>query len=192
MDETAASALFAWLNRELWLITSHHEGQSGGLIATQVTPVSIVPDLPRVLVCVAHHHYTWSIIEQSQSFAVHLLGQENVSWVRHFGLQSGHEINKFASVPYSTAKTGSPIVEGAIGWLDCRIESKLDIGDRSVIIGDVVDSNITCYGPPLTLQQLQQYYSAEIQSEMRQKYHQDAVIDAEAIRAWREEQNRDQ
>jgi flavin reductase (DIM6/NTAB) family NADH-FMN oxidoreductase RutF len=97
MDPTAAAALFAWLDRELWLVTAQADGRKGALIATFVSQASLTPELPRVVIGIAKQHHTWSLIEASQSFALHLLGQDNFAWVPHFGLQSGRNTDKFAN-----------------------------------------------------------------------------------------------
>ena len=65
MDLTAASTLFAWLGRELWLVTAQAGGRRGGLIATFVNQASIVPEMPRVLVGLARQHHTWELVEAS-------------------------------------------------------------------------------------------------------------------------------
>src|SRR6516225_9780017 len=75
MDSTAASTLIAWLDRELWLVTSQAGDRRGGLIATFVNPASIVADLPRMLVGLARQHHTWEVVEASGAFALHLLGE---------------------------------------------------------------------------------------------------------------------
>src|SRR5262245_53477403 len=138
MDVTAATTLFAWLDRELWLLTAASGGRRGGLIATFVTQVSIVPDLPRVLVALARQHHTTGLVEASGAFALHLLGEENLELVWGFGLESGRDRDKFAGLETTTSGVGNPLLIGTVGWLDCRVEAKLDVGDRLVYTAEVV------------------------------------------------------
>ena len=81
MDLTAASTLFASLDRELWLVTARDGPRRGGLIATFVSQVTIVPDMPRMLVGLARQHYTWELVEASGAFALHLIGEPQLDWV---------------------------------------------------------------------------------------------------------------
>ncbi len=187
MDKTAALALFAWLDREIWLLTAQAGSRRGGLIATFVNQASIAPDLPRMVVGVARQHFTWQLIEQSQSFALHLLSADNLDWVYHFGLQSGHEVDKFNDWTTETALTGSPLLANTIGWLDCQVEASLDIGDRTLYVGEVVQSQVSNYGPPLTVKQLMQAAPADKISVIKRLFHQDSTLDAEAILAWRQQ-----
>lgn len=185
MDQTAASTLCAWLDRELWLVTAQAGPRRGGLIATFVNQASLVPDLPRMLVGIARQHHTWELIESSDAFALHLLGQPNLDWVGPFGLRSGRDADKFEGWPTRTAVTGSPLLDGAVGWLDCRVEARLDSGDRTVYLARVVQSQVTNAGPPLTLKHLLAHASREMVAEMMRLMQHDSQVDAEAIRAWR-------
>lgn len=187
MDRTAAAALFAWLDRELWLVTSQAGPRRGGLIATFVNQASLTQELPRVVVGLARQHHTWELIEESGAFGLHLLGQDNVSWVQHFGLRSGRDIDKLDGFSLQTAITGSPLLGESIGWLDCQVESRLHIGDRTLFLAQVVQSQVTNYGPPLTLKQMQQALPPDVLAELKRLMHRDSQIDAQAIRAWREQ-----
>jgi flavin reductase (DIM6/NTAB) family NADH-FMN oxidoreductase RutF len=185
MDATAASTLFAWLDREIWLVTAQAGAHRGGLIATFVHPVSIVPDLPRMLVALSRQHHTWKLIEQSNAFALHLLGERHLDWVWRFGLESGRERDKLHGLRVRQMSTGSPVLEDAIGWLDCRVEGRLDTGDRTVYLAEVVQGGVTHFAPPLTLQRLLQLAPPAQLAELKRQLHHDSEIDAEAIRQWR-------
>lgn len=187
MDRTAPPALFAWLDRELWLVTAESGGRRGGLIATFVSQASLTPDLPRVAVGIAQQHHTWELIEASGAFALHLLGQDCLEAVKHFGLRTGREVDKFAGIASGTAYTGSPILDFAVGWLDCQVETRMPAGDRTIYLAQVVDSQVTHYGPPLTFRQLLQIAPSEMLGELKKQVHHDSQVDAQAIRIWRDQ-----
>lgn len=186
MDATAAATLFAWLDREIWLVTARAGERRGGLIATFVSQASLVADMPRVLVSLAKQHHTWGLIEASGCFALHLLCEENLELVWRFGLASGRDLDKFAGLEPTAAATGSPVLAGTVGWLDCRVETKLDFGDRTAFVAEVVEGTVTHFAPPLTAKRLVELAPASRLAEMQRLRHQDSYRDAEAIRAWRE------
>jgi flavin reductase (DIM6/NTAB) family NADH-FMN oxidoreductase RutF len=186
MDATAASTLFACLNRELWLVTARAGGRRGGLIATFVSEASIVSDLPRVLVGLAKQHHTWGLVEESGALALHLLGEENLELVWRFGLQSGRDVDKFAGLNVRTAVTGSPLLDAAIGWLECRVETSLDVGDRTIYLAEVVQGSVTHFALPLTTRRMLELAPPDKLAELKHQRHIDSYCDAEAIRAWRE------
>jgi flavin reductase (DIM6/NTAB) family NADH-FMN oxidoreductase RutF len=185
MDTTAASTLFAWLDGEVWVVTAQAGRERGGLIATFVSQASIVPDLPRMLLGVAKTHHTWGLIEASAAFALHLLGEDQVELVWRFGLESSHDVDKFSDLAYQTGATGSPLLENAVGWLDCRVETRLDVGDRTIYLAEVVQSQVRQFGPPLTQKRLLQLAPSDKLSEMKRQLNQDSLTDAAAILAWR-------
>ena len=45
----------------------------------------------------------------------------------------------FLEVPHRTAETGSPILDGAIGYLDCNLHAQYESGDDHIFIGEVLD-----------------------------------------------------
>jgi flavin reductase (DIM6/NTAB) family NADH-FMN oxidoreductase RutF len=186
MDATAAATLFACLDREIWLVTARAGERRGGLIATFVSQASLVPDLPRVLISLARQHHTWELIEATGCFALHLLGESNLELVWRFGLSSGRDHDKLAGLEVGSGPTGCPLLGETVGWLDCRVESKLDVGDRTVFVAEVIDGRITHFAPPLTTRRLMELAPTPRLTEMQQRRLHDSHRDADAIRAWRE------
>jgi flavin reductase (DIM6/NTAB) family NADH-FMN oxidoreductase RutF len=191
MDATAASTLFAWLDREIWLVTAQANGRGGGLIATFVNQASIVPDVPRMLVGLSRQHHTWELVEQSNAFALHLLSESHLDWIWRFGLESGRDRDKLHGLHVGQGRTGTPILEDAIGWLDCRVESRLDSGDRTIYLAEVVQGGVTHFAPPLTMQRLLHLAPPAQLAELKRQLHRDSELDAEAIRQWRMREKKD-
>ena len=186
MDLTAASTLFAWLDREVWLVTARAGERRGGLIATFVNAASIVSEMPRVLVGLSRQHYTWELVEASGAFALHLLGEQHLETVWRFGLKSGRSIDKFEGLTMTAGASGSPLLADCIGWLDCRVEDRLHSGDRTVYLAEVVESGVTRFDPPLTDKRLLELASPQQLAELKRQRAADSHLDAEAIRVWRQ------
>jgi flavin reductase (DIM6/NTAB) family NADH-FMN oxidoreductase RutF len=185
MDRSAVSDVFAGLDRELWLVTAASGGRRGGLIATFVNQASIVPDLPRVVVGLARQHYTWELIEASGVFALHLLGEQHLDLVWRFGLQTGRDTDKLAGMPVQSGATGSPLWTEAPGRLECQVEARLDTGDRTLYLAQVLDGRMLRTGSILTVKRLIQLAPADKLKSLQEGLDRDAAIDAAAIVAWR-------
>ena len=181
----AVRAVFEQLDRELWLVTAAAGPRRGGLIATCVSQASIVPGLPRVLVGLVKQHHTWELVEAGGAFALHLLGEEHLDWVWRFGLRSGRDGDKLADLSARAGPTGSPLLEGALAWLDCRVEARLDAGDRTVYLAEVVAAELSRPGPPLTLRRLLPLAPPEKLHELKEQMTREAAADARAILGWR-------
>jgi flavin reductase (DIM6/NTAB) family NADH-FMN oxidoreductase RutF len=185
MATTAAASIFARLDREIWLVTSRDGVRRGGLIATFVAQASIVPDAQRVIIGIAKHHHTWELIEASGAFALHLLGEQHLDWVWRFGLESGHKSDKFAGLAARATPAGSPLLPEALAWLDCRVEAKLDTGDRTIFLAEVLEAALVRSEPPLTTRRMLELAPGEKMALLKQQLAHDADLDAAAIRAWR-------
>jgi flavin reductase (DIM6/NTAB) family NADH-FMN oxidoreductase RutF len=186
MDAKAVSAVFGRLDKELWLVTSQADSRRSGLIATYVCRNSMAPAMPRVLIGLAKHHFTRELVEESSAFALHLLGDEHLPWVWQFGTQSGRVVDKFEGLEFTTAATGSPILSSALGWLDCRVEARLDAGDRLVFLAAVVEGELRSTRPLLTQKRLIQLAPPEMGRVLQEQYEDDCRLDSEQILVWRE------
>ena len=185
MNAEAVAAVFAQTDRELWIVTAAAGPRRGGLLATFVNTASIVPHLPRVVVGLARHHHTWELVEASGAFALHLLGEEHLPWVFRFGLTSGREEDKLEGLSIRSGPTGSPLLTETRGCLDCRVEARLDTGDRTLYLAEVVEGELIRPGPPLTMQRLLQLTPPEKLHVLKEQLERDSALDASAIRAWR-------
>ncbi len=185
MDTTAASTLFAWLDTEVWLLTAQAGDRRSGLIATLINQASIVPDLPRVVVGLSKQHFTQELVEASGAFALHLLAEDHLELVWRFGLESGRDRDKMADMTVTIGATGSPLLAEAIGWLDCRVETRLDIGDRVIYVAEVVEGQVTNFAPPLTTKRLMERAPSPRLTQMQRLRQQDGFCDAQAIQMWR-------
>jgi flavin reductase (DIM6/NTAB) family NADH-FMN oxidoreductase RutF len=186
MNPADVAAVLAALDPEVWLVTARAGERQGALIATSVSTASIVPAAPRVLVGIAPGQHTWELIEASGVFALHLLDEGQTDWVWHFGLRSGHQVDKLAGWPTRLAATGCPIVSGTLSWLDCRVEATLEAGERVIYLAEVSDGRAERTGAPLRLKRLLQTAPPERLRALKEKMEADIPARAEALRRWRQ------
>jgi flavin reductase (DIM6/NTAB) family NADH-FMN oxidoreductase RutF len=185
MNEASVQKVLGLVDRTAWILTSRHDHDLGGLVATFVTNASLVPALPRLVAGIARHHHTWELITRSRSFAAHLIDEDHAELIWRFGLGSGRTTDKLAGVRWRSGQTGSPILEDAIAWLDCSVEAELDVGDRSIFVGAVLDGDVSRAGTALTVQRMLQLASAEQLNQLHEERVRDEKIDAAAILEWR-------
>jgi flavin reductase (DIM6/NTAB) family NADH-FMN oxidoreductase RutF len=79
------------------------------------------------------------VFETSGHYAVNILREEQVDLsIRFAELPEG----RFTGVPWTASATGSPLIEGVLGVIDCRTTQVLDAGDHRVLVGEVVEVGI--------------------------------------------------
>lgn len=94
----------------------------------------------QVLIVVGSQSYTRELILASQAFGLSMLEEGQQDLGRHFGRQSGRDVDKLAGIEIETHETGSPILKDCALWLDCRVRQVFDVGTTKLILGEVVAS----------------------------------------------------
>ncbi len=119
------------------IMTSVADGQPHGMTANAISSVSLDP--PLVLVCVDRTAVMADVVDVAQTFALSWLTDEQTAvsqWFADPDRPVGAD--QFDEVATQTATTGSPIIAGAHGWVDCRVWATHAGGDHVIVVGQVV------------------------------------------------------
>ena len=127
------------------VITGYGSDGPSGMAANSVTSVSLEP--PLVLFCPAHSSTTWPRIRQSGAFCINIMANNHEPLIRQFSLR---DAQRFAGVEWEDRETG-PALQGAVGWIECRIQNEITAGDHMVVIGAVVGIEARSEVEPLVL-----------------------------------------
>ncbi len=98
---------------------------------------SLSLDPPLVLVCIDKRVRSHDALVQAGVFAVNILAQENEHLSRHFASRSE---DKFSNVPYHLGETGTPLLDGVLATLECRLHAQLPGGDHTIFVGEVIST----------------------------------------------------
>ncbi len=187
MNVEQIAKIYGQLDPPLWLVTAAHGDRRGGFIATTVTQASIVAGMSRQLITVNKCHNTHELIEASGAFALHLIDETQLDLVWRFGLQSGRDVDKFSGLRFETGESGSPLLPEALAWFDCRVETHMDSGDRTIYLAAVIDGRLQRTAPPLTSRRFFSIAPPDKKRIMDEQYATDSRLDALAIQQWRAE-----
>lgn len=112
------------------------DGTPVGFTIGSFTSVSLDPPLVGFLPM--SDSARWKAIEATGSFCVNVLGHEQAELCWQFAKSSITE--PFEGVAWKPSPiTGSPVLDGAIAWIDCTIEGVVDAGDHQFVMGRVVE-----------------------------------------------------
>jgi flavin reductase (DIM6/NTAB) family NADH-FMN oxidoreductase RutF len=120
---------------------------------------------------------------------MHLIGEENIDWVWRFGIPTGRDVDKFAGLKTSTGVTGVPLLAGALATVECRVESSLDTGDRTIFLAEVLAAHRNEIAVPLTFHRLLKLAPADRLRELKLGMERDIELDRAAILEWRRNRN---
>lgn len=186
MPVADAEAVFSLLDRELWLLTAAAGKRRAGLVCTLVSQASIIPDQPRVWVGLSPQHHTTGVVRDGRAFLLHLVREEHLDLVWRFGTCSGRDEDKFAGTTWEESSLGLARLPGAVAWLECKVDSYAETGDRIFFLASVCAAAKLSDGPPLTVQRFQRLLSPAQKIELRRLLLRDACIDADLVRRWTE------
>lgn len=110
------------------------DGVHAAMVVGTFTSVSLDP--PLVGFFPDKRSSSWPVIERAGGFCVNILGADQQALCRQLATSGG---DKYANVPFHLSANGHPILDSAIGWIDCRIEQVAEAGDHFLVLGRVLD-----------------------------------------------------
>jgi flavin reductase (DIM6/NTAB) family NADH-FMN oxidoreductase RutF len=135
VDEATLRDAFARLPGAVVVVAGRDQAGFRGATATSFIAVSIEP--PLVLVSLDRLSATRDAVESSGSFSVSLLARGQQFLADRFSGQAPAVDPAWREVPHRVAATGLPLIEGAVGWFECRLESHRAAGDHELLLGAV-------------------------------------------------------
>src|SRR5580693_2659137 len=129
------------------IITLDLEGEVHGMTANAFASVSLDP--PLVLVCVEQSARTHAHLHAKKRFGVNVLA-ENQRVISEYYARPVHvhEDAEEAVARFERTAQGTPILHGALAYLECRLQSAQEAGDHTIFIAEVEDV-VVRQGEPL-------------------------------------------
>ena len=128
------------------VVTAHHSDADAGLTVNALVSVSLRP--PSVLVSLSDDTDTLPVIERTGHFGVSFLSASQRAISERFA-RTLSSVEKFREVPVHRAPHGSPLLDGALGALECRLASRTPAYDHVLLVGEVVYEEVGADGLPL-------------------------------------------
>jgi flavin reductase (DIM6/NTAB) family NADH-FMN oxidoreductase RutF len=119
------------------VLTVDVEGERLGLTVGSLVSLSLEP--PLVGVAVSRQAAMHELLRRADSFALSLLaaGQEGIA--QHFA-RGVPPIALWHGVETRPGAAGAPLLEGALGWLECRTATEHEAGDHTLFVGEVLSA----------------------------------------------------
>jgi flavin reductase (DIM6/NTAB) family NADH-FMN oxidoreductase RutF len=137
------SALGRFASSVTVVTTKTKNDKLSGITVSAFTSVSLEP--PLILVCINKRTSIHDIFEKGHYFAVNILAEDQEILSRRF---ASKEPDRFAGTGYTEGTTGSPILDGVIAAIECRVLYTYPGGDHTIVVGEVERIAVTD-GKPL-------------------------------------------
>ena len=120
------------------VITVDHEGEVHGMTANAFTSVSLDPML--VLVCVDHRARTHAHLHARKRFGVNVLASHQKPISEYYAKSvERHQHAEAVGARFERTPHGTPVLQDAIAYLECRLHTAQDAGDHTIFIAEVED-----------------------------------------------------
>lgn len=111
------------------VITTHDDRGPAGFTCQSFMSVSLVP--PLVAFSPSKNSDTWPRLQAAGFGCVNVLSEDHEDIARTF---AGKGDGKFDGVGYRKGLNGSPILDGAIAWVEGTVEAVYDAGDHYLVV----------------------------------------------------------
>ncbi len=148
----------------LYILTAKDGDKANGCVINTLQQVTTSPN--RIAITVNKGNFTHDMIAKTGKFNVSILSEKaDFDTFKHFGFQSGRDVDKFDGYPYETAANGIPyITKGANSFLSGEVISTSDLGTHTMFIADVADGEVISDDSSLTYD----YYHKHIKESPQQ------------------------
>ncbi|MCR5383322.1 MAG: flavin reductase [Saccharofermentans sp.] len=134
----------------LFVLTAKDGGKDNGCIVNTVSQVTTEPN--RICVAVNKLNFTHDMIHKTGEFNVSILTEgSGFETYKHFGFQSGKDIDKFESIEFLRAANGiAYIAHETNAYISAKVVSETDLGTHTLFLADVTDGEILSDDPSVT------------------------------------------
>lgn len=126
----------------LFVLTAKDGEKDNGCIINTAMQVTAEPN--RIIIVVNKQNYTHDMIMKTKEFNVSMIDTDaDFELFKHFGFQSGRDVDKMEDVSYSRASNGVAYLNQMVnGYISGRVISTTDLGSHTMFLADVVDGDV--------------------------------------------------
>lgn len=139
------------LSYGLFVLTAREADKDNGCIINTAIQAASAPD--QLSICVNKANYTHDMIQRTGKFTVSILAQNaEFALFRHFGFQSGRDVNKFDAFEKCARGTNGVyyITEGTNAYISVTVDKSEDLGSHTMFIGKITDMEVLSDIPSAT------------------------------------------
>jgi flavin reductase (DIM6/NTAB) family NADH-FMN oxidoreductase RutF len=140
MDPNAKKTALRMIPYGLFVLTAAKGDQVSAGTVNWVTQASFEP--PLVVVGVKTDAAGHALIKETRAFALNILGKGQQAMAFTFFKPAEKKDQTISGEPYRAGKTGAPILTNTPAYVECMLESTVEMGDHSIFVGKVVEAGV--------------------------------------------------
>ena len=147
-ERTRLRTLMGHFATGVTVVAARHGPLLAGMTANAIATISIDP--PILMASIARKAETHVAIVGSHAFAASVLADDQQDLAECFAQRTtAAKLTGFCGAEWHEAETGSPILEGALAYFDCRLMARHDGGDHTIFLGEIVAASFRTDAAPL-------------------------------------------
>jgi flavin reductase (DIM6/NTAB) family NADH-FMN oxidoreductase RutF len=128
-------ALFREVPSPVGVVTVVVEGDAAGLTVDSLVTLSADP--PLVGIALRRNAALHELLREARAFAISILASDQEHLAQHFA-RGVPPIAHWTGIETTAGELGAPLIEGALGWVECRIAFEREVGDHTLFVGEAV------------------------------------------------------
>ena len=149
LDLDAKKTLLRKIPHGLFICGVREGDEVNGFTASWVTQGSFEP--PLVVMGVRADSTSHGIIERTGCFSLNVLRADQKDLAAVFFKPQKAMGGRFEAAPFQEGELGLPLLEDAIGGVECSVVGQLKHGDHTVFVGEVKSARLLADGESLNL-----------------------------------------
>jgi flavin reductase (DIM6/NTAB) family NADH-FMN oxidoreductase RutF len=149
IDPAARKAVLRMLTYGLYTLGVARGEDRNLATVNWVTQVSFEP--PLLAVSVENDSHSIEIMRETDIFALSVLSQEQREEAGLLGKRWKLRPDKIDGVRHHPGHNGCPVLDGALGVIECRVSNSLPAGDSTLFLAEVTTVEVLGEGAPLTM-----------------------------------------
>jgi flavin reductase (DIM6/NTAB) family NADH-FMN oxidoreductase RutF len=150
-DPAARRAVLRFFTYGLYVVGVSDGSDANVFTANWLTQVSFDP--PLLALSVENGCRSHAIIERGRKFAVSVLETGRRDVAGDLGRHSTESPDKLSKVAHRFAANGCPVLDDALGYVACEVESVTPAGDSTVYVARISEAVVLREGEPLTMRE---------------------------------------
>ncbi len=135
----------------LYVLTANEGEKDNGCIINTV--MQVTSDPLQIAIAVNKKNYTNEMIQRTKKFNVSILSESSKFEIfKHFGFQSGRDVDKFASF-YDTKRSPNGVLyitQNTNSYMSAYVKQEIDLGTHTLFIARLVAAEILSEEPTVT------------------------------------------
>ena len=140
MDAVAKKTVLRLFPYGLYAVTVAEGDERNAFTANWLTQAAFEP--PMIGVAVENDGKSIEMIRRTGIFAVNVFATGQRELAGQLGRSFARNPQKLDGIAHHPAANGCPILDDALGWLECRVTGEVAAGDHTVFVAAITEAGV--------------------------------------------------